>query len=148
MQDPLVSARQKIARAQHHIQDLNTRITQFLIRNSYRVIVEADSEPGYTVHKLTLPEPIPFSDYSLIIGDAIANLRAALDHMVYACVVLEGNANPRYRTCNFPFGKSAADFKHAVGGCTSVHADIRACLRGWQPKTIFRLKLESRLAPS
>src|SRR5271155_3276299 len=130
MDDPLYSARLKIARAQHHVHDLNTRITDFFFKNSYKVVTEADSEPGYTVHKLTLPEPIPFSDYSLIIGDAVTNLRSALDHMIYACAILEGNLNPAFRTCDFPVCKGALHFDNAVNGCTSVHADIRACLRG------------------
>jgi hypothetical protein len=79
-EDPFSGSRLKLKRANHHINQLNTVLNDFRKLRPYRLVVEGDREPT-TYHALTLrvrknlPEPVP-----LIIGDAIHNLRSALDH--------------------------------------------------------------------
>ena len=130
MTDPFKSARLKIARAKKHIDDLHVLIERFKAEanNSYEIVIEDDPEPGYKVHKFRLLEAVPYDDLSIIMGDALNNIRAALDHIVYACAITNRHAIPPFKTCSFPFGKDAKSFTNAVNGCTAVHADIRACL--------------------
>jgi hypothetical protein len=82
---------------------------------------------GYKIHKVRLPKPLPLDEFSLIVGDALTNIRAALDHTVWAIATLNG-AVPRFRTCSFPFGKNADSFANAVNGCIAVPQEIRARL--------------------
>lgn len=96
------------------------------------MVTEEDSEPGYKLHKFRLLEPVPYADFSFVIGDAVSNIRAALDHAVFCCAILNGNPDPKFRTCSFPFGNDPASFDNGVNGCTSVPEQIRACLRNFQ----------------
>jgi len=130
MSDPFRSAHLKIDRAKHHVEELNGRILRFQSEHPHEIIIEADPEPGYKVYKFRLTEPVPFADFSVLIGDALGNMRAALDHATYACAVI--NKSPSFRTCNFPFGKDAAAFNRAVKRCSSVPNDIQTLLGTFQ----------------
>jgi hypothetical protein len=130
--DPFRSSRLKIDRAKHHIDEIDARLIRFETEDPYVVVIEEDAEPGYEVHKLRLRERSPCDAISVMVGDAINNLRAALDHAVCACAIATGNSAPKFRTCSFPFGKDLATFNSAVMGCTSVPEEIRTCLRSFQ----------------
>jgi hypothetical protein len=88
---PFDGARLKIRRAKHHVEDARKEIQQFLSRRPYRLIVETDSDPRFQRVVLRHGECIPY-DIALIIGDAVHNLRSALDHM--ACELVRSNGQP------------------------------------------------------
>lgn len=131
MKNPLDGSRLKIDRAKRHIQDLDAVLGAFRCGTDYpnEVVIETDMETGEKVHKFRLLRPPPYGQVALIVGDAVNNLRAALDHAVYACALLNGHPNPAYRTCSFPFGKDEGSFLSQLNGCTSVPAEIRECLK-------------------
>jgi hypothetical protein len=80
MSDPFISARRKIARAKQHILDLEREVTGFIGENPYVQVIEDDPQrPGYQFHKIKLTKTLPES-FAVLIGDAVNNLRAALDH--------------------------------------------------------------------
>jgi len=132
MADPFESSRRKIARAKHHIGELDTGLILFMKERPYEKIIQADAEPGYKLHKARLSKPIP-SNWSLVIGDAVTNLRAALDHMMYSCAVISGNAGADYRQCSFPFSFGPKSFPQNLAKRTAVPKEILACLAQFKP---------------
>jgi hypothetical protein len=76
------SARLKVERARSHIDALATEISRFSHSSPYLVVIE-DSGP-----KLKRTSPIPGPVFT-ILGDAVHNLRSALDHLAYELVDLE-----------------------------------------------------------
>jgi hypothetical protein len=130
--NPFDSPHIKIARAQDHVEDLRIKVREFKSKRPYEIIIEPDTKPGYKIHKLRLTEAVPRRAISPIVGDIVNNLRAALDHAVYACALANGHASPRYGTCTFPFRKTRAELDNAVNGCTSVPDEIRTCLRAFR----------------
>lgn len=69
--------RLKIERAKHHINDLKTMISAFNV-DSHRVSVHPDGKLGYDVVQVDTAESLP-DNFAPIIGDALHNLRSALD---------------------------------------------------------------------
>ena len=126
------SSRLKIDRAKHHIHELSALILRFQTENAHEIVIEADPEPGYKVHKFRLTKPDLLPGFAVVIGDAINNMRAALDHAVYACALANGHSAPKFRTCSFPFGDNKATFDNAVNGCTAVPKHIQALLRKFE----------------
>ncbi len=128
MSGPFRSSRLKLDRAKYHIHDLDVQITRFTHESLREIVIEPDPTPGYKVYKFRLLEPAPLDDFAVVTGDAVNNLRAALDNAVYSRAVLNGHASPRHKTCSFPFGPDKRNFLNAVKGCTSVPDSIRTCL--------------------
>jgi hypothetical protein len=100
----------KVKRAKHHIADLDARIHEFFTRkpHPYPIIREIDSETGDLVFKLGKCSPIP-EDFPLIVGDAIQNLRASLDHLVSHLV--RSNGCVPVTSTGFPFCKTSEKYK-------------------------------------
>jgi hypothetical protein len=78
----------KLDRALTHIEALDKSIERWLNSGAYLLVEETDTETGdqLLVPKITKP---PSDEWPLIIGDAIHNLRAALDQLVYALALRE-----------------------------------------------------------
>src|SRR5260370_30562574 len=76
------SIRIKIERANHHIADLEICVSQFLSSGPYKAIGEMDAE-GRAAYRLSGVQPVPLIIPS-IAGDAIQNLRTALDYLACA----------------------------------------------------------------
>jgi hypothetical protein len=101
--------REKVERAEKHLRDL------IAIRNAFigqaepdMVKVDTDPETGNEITKIVqIFDPPP--DIALIAGDAIHNLRSALDHLAYQLVIVNG-AEPLPQTC-FPIFETAEKYK-------------------------------------
>jgi hypothetical protein len=74
------SARLKIDRANKHISELQTCLDEFLKTDFYILTEKKNAERGEHGFTITLLKPIP-DEVALIAGDAIHNLRTALDFM-------------------------------------------------------------------
>ncbi len=83
----------KFRRAEQHLAEAQTHVRKFLARNPYEIAREEEGEPNRTSFWVTLHEEVP-ADVSLAAGDAIHNLRSALDHIVYE-ISSKREANPR-----------------------------------------------------
>ena len=86
--DPLLSARFKLERALFHIDDLDTRIQSFLDQRPkpYEMTPELDPAfPSSTFRHVVRARP-PRA-WAGPAGDAVTNLRASLDHVIYALSV-------------------------------------------------------------
>lgn len=68
----------KAARAKYHIDALASDVRRFMAGGTFDVVPERGDEPGETIYRLRMSEPIP-ARFSTIIGDALHNLRSALD---------------------------------------------------------------------
>ena len=71
-------ARLKIERADRHIRDLQVRIGR--LENSCSSAIEPHPELGYEEIKYDVTDKIAAQEISLIIGDALHNLKCALDY--------------------------------------------------------------------
>lgn len=98
----------KLARANRHIGELESLFDTFFSDNPHRVeIINNDPDrPGLTVRGV-FDRPLP-NDVATVIGDAIHNLRTALDHLAAAAVRSAGQVPTRYT--GFPIYEKEADF--------------------------------------
>jgi hypothetical protein len=92
------ASRLKVSRAEHHLDELQGRIAAYLSKNPFRAVIEDD---GAGRQRLTfrVSKPVP-KELSAIIGDAIHNLRAALDLLACEIVRLNGQSDD---DVHFPF---------------------------------------------
>lgn len=143
MPDPFQSSRRKIARAKEHIADLERETERFVQEASYERFTEPDPKnPTHTVHKIRMTKPLPVG-LSEMAGDAIGNLREALDHAIFGVAVASGCANPR--SAYFPFAGTIDKLDNAIKGwCKDVPQEIYPLLRAFKPygggnKVLFTL---------
>lgn len=111
MPDPLESAHLKLRRARDHIRALNECVRRFHKTDPYRVIRELEREGAEHVYRVEVfREPPPY--LGTVIGDALHNLRSALDSIAYD---LSGPHMPalsdrEIRSIGFPIAVEAAKF--------------------------------------
>src|ERR1700680_3024770 len=80
-------SRLKIERANEHILDLNGVLLRFIRSDFYTVRVDRDARKGTSHLCIDFdPSPFPSEDAALVIGDALHNLRSALDLLYYEVV--------------------------------------------------------------
>lgn len=104
-------ARLKIERANHHISDLNTRLTQFQAKKPFETVIRYNPVAAEASLCRKVNQPIP-DEFALIIGDAVHNLRAALDLIVFELI---GGKAPKPKAVQFPFTKNVQTFKATCG---------------------------------
>lgn len=75
----------KIARARHHIADINEQAASYYKNGSYRIYVQDVQQIGMRQLVTKIEEPV-VDMFSPLVGDAVHNLRAALDLVVYEIV--------------------------------------------------------------
>jgi hypothetical protein len=132
MPDPFYSSHCKIEWAKKHLTELITKIAVYVKENPCESVVEPDlDKPDQMIQKICLVRPVPY-DISMIAGDVVDNLRAALDHAVYAIAIASGRSN--IVNAYFPFAGSAARFENCLNGrCADVPKEIYPLLRGFKP---------------
>src|ERR1035437_1403736 len=104
----LSEALAKIERAKEHIRDLDRERAAFLGSNPYTLTPEFNGETSSTLYFLDecrdIPDVIP-----LIAGDAIHNLRTALDYL--ACGLVKDNGNEPTSHTYFPISECAEKYR-------------------------------------
>ena len=117
---PLAGARLKIERAKHHLRVIDREILTFIESEPYRGVADVEPETGDEVYRIKIIKEIP-PLWSTITGDAIHNMRAALDLVATAVVVANnGNGNKAY----FPFGNTPQHFAQKVKGASQAAVDL------------------------
>jgi hypothetical protein len=104
-------AQLKITRARHHIADLAAQAEQ-LFHQHWRVVVSEDLETNQRSLIVVADKPIP-REFSLLIGDAIHNLRSTLDLAIWS--VVSPHNPPKPDRVQFPFCAKADDLPAAIG---------------------------------
>ncbi len=109
----------KTERARSHIDALATEVSSYSLSSPCYLVLDDDSDPGFKVFKLKRTRPIPENIF-LIIGDAVHNLRSALDHLAYELVEIEtsktGKKLPENLVQNiqFPIAKASNNVNQAI----------------------------------
>ena len=112
--DRVSRVRLKIKRAEKHIDDLEIAIQRFIDSKPYKI--GAKPHPVVAIEHTTLfieeVKPVP-NDIALILGDAIHNLRSALDHLAWQ-LVEAGGGTPSKETY-FPICETPQQYASALG---------------------------------
>jgi hypothetical protein len=112
IRDKLLS---KVERAEKHIHDVQAEWSAFLAEDPYPFFHEDNVQTGERVYYLRSARDAPTS-LPLIVGDAIHNLRSALDHLAYH-LVCAGNSCPGpFTHVYFPIAENAAKYMTASPG--------------------------------
>lgn len=98
----------KIERAKHHIVDLENIASAFASRNVYEMTHEIEHNTGDNIFRIVIKEDIPI-EVSAVVGDAVHNLRCALDHMV--CDLARANNQTPHQNGGFPTNAQAKRLK-------------------------------------
>src|SRR4051812_45511039 len=80
----------KIERAERHIAELQAAIDAFLGRDPYPYVIKDDAERGTRSVIMEVRERVP-DELGPIVGDAIHNLRSALDIMLCDIAAMHGD---------------------------------------------------------
>jgi|SRR5208282_5282761 len=104
MRHPYEDVRLKINWADKHIGDFINAAARFMKTNPYGVVVEHDADTGQKAFAVKTVTPIP-PQISLIAGDALQNLRGALDYLACGLVRMATKSEPSKYVC-FPISES------------------------------------------
>ncbi|RWP19278.1 MAG: hypothetical protein EOR00_09230 [Mesorhizobium sp.] len=121
----------KLERAKHHINDLNARINAFLAEEPFELVIIHDDHAGRRTHEIESKQAIPCG-LSLIIGDAIHNLRSALDITLFGMI----GATASYPwMVQFPFARNKDGLKAAIAKAEIALAgnDVVAVIEAAEP---------------
>ena len=120
----------KLARASRHIDELRTNARTYLDSKPYE-IAQHEEPNGDLVYRLKIARLIP-REWAGIVGDAVHNIRAALDLMVWQLVERNGGV-PSRETC-FPIGKPPPDYEPQMRRALSgVHPLAMRMIRRLRP---------------
>ena len=108
--DKFFSSKLKIERAKRHIWELSNEIVDYLKTKPFRVVVEKDPDSSNHLWTLRVKNEVP-CHLSVIIGDAIHNLRASLDLLASDLVSMAGGNT---QNVYFPFGDNADGFEEMI----------------------------------
>jgi hypothetical protein len=107
MADRLLGVRLKIERAKQHVVDLDVALRAFYESSPYKVGAKRDPQTRKLVYYVTSVEATP-ATISLIAGDALQNLRSALDQLAWQLV--EANRGTPGRQTSYPVYKGANEY--------------------------------------
>ena len=105
-------ARLKLERAKKHIFDFEFQMRKFLDSEPYTIGAKLKPEISHYMLYIASLEPLP-ETLALIVGDAIHNLRSALDHLTWQ-LVLAGGGTPNKNT-HFPICETLHQYQSAIG---------------------------------
>jgi len=135
---PLMGAqreiRLKLSRAEKHLCDLDAAIRFFCESKPYRISVKPHpvAEIDYVRLFVESVTPVP-AEIGLIIGDAVHNLRSALDHLAFQLVLANGKTP--VTTTEFPISDPAKQYTPAFESrkIESVPSKAKDIFRSIQP---------------
>lgn len=127
MTDPLWLAI-KLARGVKHLDNINEEVKALVASDACGINPDFSSEPGFLVIKAYMHEtPSPLC--SVYVGEALYQLRSALDHLV--CHLTESNGQVVTNRTGFPIFLQQAEFRDATGNLTPP---VRRLIDGLPPK--------------
>ena len=127
---PFHGSKLKIARAETHISELADKIPVYLARDPFAVFREINTDTGKDQVSMRGREEVP-DEFIGIFGDAVHNLRSALDILANDLVVLSG-VTPK--KVYFPFGRDPDNFEDQLNQkMAGAKPDILNVIRGVKP---------------
>lgn len=132
--DPRDSPALKIARAKHHIEDLNRQAAAYCKEGHYRFVVQDDGESNKRTITTRIDQPTR-DTFAPILGDAVHNLRATLD-LAFWSIMAPHVASPSDRKkLYFPIRETAEglEFLIAKGVVQNAPKKVHDALRAIKP---------------
>jgi hypothetical protein len=101
--------RRKVLRARHHLHNLTLRQNAYVDAEppNYKIRRAIEPDGAKHIHWLEMNSPLPV-DFSIVLGDAIHNLRSALDHCVFQLSL--DNTGVMFDQSMFPIFGKRVDF--------------------------------------
>lgn len=131
MHELLIPLNAKIERAEKHIADFNRASDLFVKAGSYSVTGDRDPQTREPFYYVSDASPVPPS-IMVIVGDAIQNLRTALDYLANALVIANGK-KPR-STTGYPIVKDpTADEARFVSKVEGMRQEAIDTIRRQKP---------------
>jgi hypothetical protein len=103
----------KLERAKSHIGDLVAAIERFYETDPYDGLMQDNPETERREFTVTRADPLP-DELTVISGDAVHNLRSALDHLIWQLILANGR-EPNEKAA-FPIWGSESKFKSGRPG--------------------------------
>lgn len=125
----------KIGRAEEHANALRDAIASWEKKNPYVLTKQHDAKGEFYSINVQL-SPVPdFDKWSLIFGDFIGNLRAALDHFIYAVAISQTKSNPPIdeRSLQFIITDTDENFAKQSYRIRSLSDAVRTIIERVQP---------------
>jgi len=130
--DPFYSAKLRTARAEEHLDDLESKIDSFFGEKPYTQAVDPDPDGIHEIYKVKLTKQFPFR-WRLLATEIVEHLRASLDHATWATAYLK-TGDPNIEQAAFPFAKTADDLDNSMRRRSkNIPTEIQALLRTFQP---------------
>lgn len=129
---PLDDPRLKLTRAREHLEALKEARHRFLRDDPYDVVIEGDEKK---LLKLTVLKEPP-NEMAVIAGDALHNIRSALDHLVWQLALLHTEAPSQSTEFPIFMEKGRFESRKPGGGLYKIRAlgsDEQAVVEGLQP---------------
>jgi hypothetical protein len=119
------SADLKVKRAQKHIDDLKCAFDRFIETHPHTFVFGNDTDTNTRSVEVRFGEAIP-TEFSLILGDAIHNLRTALDHATWELIGIDGGTQDRQTA--FPSRRTKIEYETACHGIKTPCDDTKKFL--------------------
>lgn len=121
----------KVERANEHILDFERSFTAFRDANPYFVDTKRDPHTRELIYYVRNTVDIP-PRFALVAGDAIQNLRSALDHL--ACQLVRSNGQIPGKATEFPICRSAKEYKsESTRKVKGVRPDAKEAIDAIEP---------------
>jgi len=128
----LDSAFRKLSRAIHHRAEANRLIKAFVKTRPYSIHSKTEPQTRDKVWYLDNTPRTPPLSISIAVGEAVYNLRSALDHLAWQLVVVNGN-QPNVRTA-FPISDHPAYWdRWWKNKTTGMNCQAVALIKEYQP---------------
>lgn len=129
---PFRSPWRKVARAKTHIEDFKANVRAFQDAHPYECFTEINPGASHErLHKLKLVTALP-EILAEILGDALNNLREALDYACHAIAVAAGKVRPG--SAYFPFAGAVDELDGKIAwNCKDIPQEIWPLLRAFKP---------------
>jgi hypothetical protein len=137
--------RAKLDWARKHLDRLESEIQIFVDSEPYTPTFEKQEQVGRWISRIRVNRTIP-SEWSLIVGDVLHNLRSALDNVVYALITNESGTPAKPAQIQFPIFGDSADFKaKREKYLAGMNPKAVAIIEGLQPFNRLDRKWHSQL---
>jgi hypothetical protein len=128
---PLTGARAKVARANEHLAELDTLGSRWAARISYTLHLEVLNTNVLVAKMFDLANAEPPLQMALVAGDAVHNLRSALDHVIYQFAVAGGASGER---SEYPIFEDAGGYERQMGQrLEGIAEDLCERIKATQP---------------
>jgi hypothetical protein len=118
----------KIERADQHIRELEARLKSFVEDDPYEAVEKKEPDTGDRIWVVKVKSDPP-PRLSIVLGDAVHNLRSALDHLACALVTAEAGASAVHRATAFPISDTAEKCEASLTNVQAAGKDALDLMR-------------------